>query len=538
MAQTWQFSDVSRQAGLNVEVVSGTAQKEFLVETMTGGVCVLDFDGDGHPDVYFANGTTREHWKKGSGPSGRLLRNLGNGTFLDVTERAGVSDSSWSMGCVAADYDGDARVDLYVTNFGPNLLYRNRGDGTFEEVAAKAGVADELWSTGAAFGDYDKDGDLDLYLANYVDFDFDKPAGDPRFCAFRGVSVACGPRGLPGAPDRLFRNRGDGTFEDVSRLAGIASADKLYGFQPLFSDFDMDGDLDIFVANDSRPNFLWQNRGDGTFENVALFAGMAYNQEGREQACMGADAADFDEDGDFDLYSTNFSDDYHVLYLNGGDMYFSDHTFKAKIAQVTFQYLGFGALFADFDNDGRVDIFAANGHIYPEVDAFNLGSSYKQPNQLFRNLGSNRFQEMSSELGPGLSLVKSSRGAALIDYDSDGDLDILVSNLDDRADLLRNDLSPQKAWLQVVLKGEGANTQAVGARVTVVAGSRRWLQEVRAGSSYLSDSQRMLHFGLGEIEKIDHLEVVWPSGARQVVENVPLRARVEIAPGSPLQRLR
>ncbi|HSR53267.1 MAG TPA: CRTAC1 family protein [Acidobacteriota bacterium] len=537
-AQPWQFGDATAQAGLEgVRVVSGTPEKEFLVETMTGGVCVLDYDGDGRPDLYFANGTTREHWNQGSGPSGMLLRNTG-GVFEDVTEKAGVRDSSWSMGCVAADYDGDGRVDLYVTNFGPNLLFRNRGDGTFEEVAKKAGVDDGLWSTGAAFADYDGDGDLDLYLANYVDFDFDKPAGDPRFCAFRGVSVACGPRGLPGAPDRLFRNRGNGTFEDVSSSAGIGSSDKLYGFQPVFSDFDMDGDLDVFVANDSRPNFLWKNNGDGTFSDEALFSGIAYNQEGREQACMGVDVADYDQDGDFDIYSTNFSDDYHVLYRNGGEFFFADATFKAKIAQNTFQYLGFGALFADFDNDGRMDIFAANGHIYPEVDKFNLGSTYKQSNQLFRGLGSNRFEELSSKLGAGLALVKSSRGAALLDYDSDGDLDLVVSNLDDRVDLLRNDLADQKAWLRVSLKGEGANTQAVGAKVTAVSGSQRWLQEVRAGSSYLSDSQRVLHFGLGDVDKVDHVEVVWPSGRKQIVKNVPLRARIVLAPDGSLRRLR
>ncbi|MEE8585255.1 MAG: CRTAC1 family protein [Acidobacteriota bacterium] len=524
--QKWQFTEVSRPAGIDFTVISGTTEKKFLVETMAAGNCVLDFDGDGWPDLYFANGTTRQHWNQGSGPSGRLYRNNRDGTVSDVTKRAGLQESAWGMGCVSADYDNDGDVDLYLTNFGPNLLYRNNGDGTFSEAGQAAGLADPLWSTGAAFGDYDRDGDLDLYLANYVRFDFEKPAGDPRFCAFRGVTVACGPRGLPAAPDRLFRNNGDGTFSDVSRASGIASADPLYGFQVLWTDIDLDGDPDIFVANDSKPNFLWLNNGDGTFEESALFQGLAYNQEGREQACMGADLADFDLDGDLDLYSTNFSDDYHILYRNTGKSFFQDATFKAKIAQITFQYLGFGTFFADLNNDGLPDLFAANGHIYPQVDRFNLGSDYKQKNQLFRNLGQGLFKDAGSGLGSGLAIAKSSRGASYLDFDRDGDLDIAVSNLDDPVDLLRNDLPTGSNWLQVTLRGRRSNRDGVGARVRLKVGSRSYLQEMRSGSSYLSDHQRMLHFGLGKAAEIDSLEVWWPSGKTQQLDPPPVNTRI------------
>ncbi len=517
--KAWRFADVSETAGVTARTVSGTAEKKFLIETMGGGICVLDYDQDGRPDLYFVNGLSRP----GGGPDDRsdyLYRNSGDGHFQEVAAQAGLAGLHWGMGCVAADFDEDGDTDLYVTNYGLNQLFRNRGDGSFEEVAAQAGVNLPGWSTGAAFGDYDRDGDLDLYVANYVEFDFENPGGDPRFCSYRGVTVACGPRGLPGAYDNLFRNEGDGRFTDVSEPAGIRAGGKLYGFQPVWTDFDLDGDLDVFVANDSTPNHLWQNNGDGTFTDVALLSGVAYNQEGRAQANMGVDIADVDGDGQLDIYSTNFSDDYNVLYRSSGGAYLQDITFRARLAQITFRFLGFGTLFADFDNDGRLDIFAANGHIYPEVEKHGLGSTYRQPNQLFRNLGNGEFEEVGSQLGPGMALVKSTRGAVLLDYDADGDLDLALSNMDERADLLRNELEPRPNHLQIRLRGRQSNRDGIGARVEVTTGGRRQLQELHAGSSFLGNSQPVLHFGLGTAEKIDTLTVTWPSGRVQTFTGV------------------
>ena len=513
-SQPWGFQSVTEQAGISFKAISGTLEKEFLVETMGGGICILDYDADGWPDLFLVNGTDRDHWNRGRGPTDRLYRNLRNGTFEDVTVPAGVQDSQWGMGCVAADYDGDGHTDLYVANFGDNVLYRNQGNGTFVDSTIASGTGDPGWSTGVAFGDYDGDGDLDLYLANYVDFDFENPGGDARFCSYRGVPVACGPRGLKPGHDRLFQNQGRGHFSDVTRAAGIVPQAHGYGFQPVWTDFDQDGDLDIFVANDSTPNFLWENRGDGTFIESALMTGLAYNQEGRPQANMGVAVGDYDGNGQLDIYSTNFSDDYHVLYQNLLGNYLQDSTFQAKIAQVTFPFLGFGTQMADFNNDGRPDLFAANGHIYPQVDQEGLGSSYRQRNQLFVNLGEGEFEEWGAQLGPGLALSKCSRGSAWLDYDRDGDLDLIVSNLDDTADLLRNDLAPS-GFLQLQLRGRGPNLEGIGARVRLQIGRQSQLQELHAGSSFLGNNQTMLHFGLGTATSVDRLEIVWPTGHRQ-----------------------
>ncbi len=515
----WSFADVSESAGIEARIVSGTPAKKFLVETMGGGLCVLDYDRDGRWDLYLVNGLT----KPGGGPSDRgdfLYRNLGGGEFEEKTREAGLDGLHWGMGCAAADYDNDGHTDLYVTNFGANQLFRNRGDGTFEDVTGVAGVGDPAWSTGAAFGDYDRDGDLDLYVANYVDFDFDNPGGDPRFCSYRGVTVACGPRGLPGAHDSLFRNDGNGRFTDVSAPAGIRAAAALYGFQPIWTDFDTDGDPDVFVANDSTPNFLWRNNGDGTFTDIALLSGAAYNQEGRAQANMGVDVGDVDGDGQLDFYSTNFSDDYNVLYRHTGDAYLQDVTFQARLAQVTFRFLGFGALIADFDLDGRPDIFAANGHIYPEVEKYGLGSTYRQANQLFHNLGKGEFEEIGARLGPGLARVESTRGAAALDFDGDGDLDLALTNLDERADLLRNDLAPARKSLRIRLRGHASNRDGIGARVSLKTGELNQLQELHAGSSFLGSGPPELHFGLGDRESADELRITWPSGEVQTFRGV------------------
>ena len=525
-SNVWQFTETSKTAGIDLVVIAGSPEKRQLVETMTGGVCVLDYDKDGWQDLFFVNGTTREFWGKRGGPTDRLFRNRGDGTFADVTEKAGVRDSGWGMGCVAADFDNDGDTDLYVTNFGSNYLYANDGDGTFTEIGRRAGVDDPRWSTGAAFGDYDRDGDLDLYVTNYVHFTFDGPAPDPQFCSYRGVTVACGPKGLPGAPDVLFRNNGDGTFTDVSQKAGIDDSKNLYGFQAVWTDFDLDGDQDIFVANDSTPNYLWQNNGNGTFTDVALVTAVAYNQDGHEQANMGVDLADYDQDGNLDIYSTNFSGEYNVLYRYLGQSLFQDVTLSTRLRETTVPLLGFGTLFADLDNDAWPDLFVANGHVYPEVDRFRLGSDYRQRNQVFSNLRDGTFREIGPSLGEGLAIVKSSRGAALLDWDRDGDLDIAVSNLDDPVDLLRNDLPAGPNYLQVDLRGHESNRDGVGARITIACANSRQMQELRAGSSYLSNSQRIIHFGLGKDSIVETVEIVWPSGRKQTLENIRANQKI------------
>ncbi len=523
----WQLTEVAKQAGVDFTLISGTAEKKFLVETMGGGICVLDFDGDDWPDLFFVNGTLREHWLKGTGPSDRLFRNKGDGSFEDATGPAGLQDSAWGMGCAAADYDNDGDTDLYVANFGSNALYRNDGNGKFTNIISSSGADDPSWSTGAAFGDYDADGDLDLYVANYIEFDFEKPAGDPRFCSYRGVTVACGPRGIAAARDSLYRNEGGGRFSDVSETSGIRKAESAYGFQPMWTDMDLDGDVDVFVANDSTPNFLWENQGDGTFQENALLLGLAYNQEGRAQANMGVDIIDYDLNGYLDLYSTNFSDDYHVLYKNSGRSFFQDVTFASRIAQVTFKFLGFGSVFVDMDNDGLPDIFAANGHIYPEVEKFGLGSDYKQANQLFHNLGNGEFAAVT-EAGSGLASIKSSRGISFLDWDRDGDLDLVVSNMDDEADLLRNDTEPRGNYIQIVLRGSKSNRDGAGARVILEANSSRQLQELHLGASFLGNNQKMLHFGLGSATRADRIVVHWPSGVQTELTSQPANRRLLI----------
>ena len=362
------FVDRAQTAGLIWKNISGTPEKKFLIDTLSGGTAIFDYDSDGWLDIYLVSGNTRENSMRKSGASNALFQNLGNGKFEDVTARAGVGDTGWGQGCVVADYNGDGHLDIYVTNFGPNVLYRNRGDGTFEEVGEEAGLAHPGWGTGAVFADFDKDEDLDLYLVNYVDFDFNNPKGagwlHERFCSYRGVSVACGPRGLKGEHDVYYRNNGDGTFQDVTAEVGLREKEPLYGFQAVASDLDDDGDLDIFVANDSTPNYLYLNRGDGIFEETALLNGVAYNEHGRAQACMGVDVTDFDNDRDFDLYVTNFSHDTNELYVNLGGGVFGDQTIEANLGEVTYLKLGFGTVFFDFDNDGWKDLFVANGHIY------------------------------------------------------------------------------------------------------------------------------------------------------------------------------
>ncbi len=525
------FEEVAVRAGIEFQHASGSPAKDYIVETIGSGVAWLDYDRDGWMDLYLVNGGRWDELQEGRRTvSNALFRNLGDGTFSNVTAKAGLGGRYWGMGAVAADYDNDGWTDLFVANYGPNSLFRNRGDGTFEDVSAKAGLDSPLWGASAAFGDYDRDGWLDLYVANYVAFDHRK--APPPNCQYRGIKVHCGPKGLQPAPDRLFHNNGDGTFSDVTSSAGVA-APPAYGLGVSWLDFDQDGDADIFVANDSMPNFLFENQGNGKFEEIGLISGFAYSQDGNAQAGMGIATGDYDRDGRLDLYLTHFSDDYNTLYRNFGEEMFRDVSYGAQLAFGSWQNLAWGTFFFDYDNDGWPDLFVANGHIYPQVDDYQIGTSFLQRNQLFRNLGGEKFSEVSGEMGPSFAQAWSSRGAAYADYDNDGDLDIAVNNLDQKASLLRNEGGNRAGhWFSLSLEGTKSNRSAVGTRVEVQTAAGRQVQELQAGSSYQSSNDPRLHFGLGPDGRVAELSVRWPSGASQTFSGLQGDRRYFLREGS------
>jgi hypothetical protein len=528
------LTDVAAEAGITLQNLSGGPRKDFLLEIAGNGAAWLDYDGDGWLDLLIANGSKIEHLDRGGDPMAALYRNNRNGTFTDVTESARLTRTGWGMGACAADFDNDGAPDFYLTAYGATVLYRNNGDGTFADVTARAGVADTRWSTGCAWGDYDRDGWLDLYVANYVALDVRKTPtrGVNSFCQYMGMDVLCGPRGLPGAPDALYRNNGDGTFTDVTEKAGIADPG-FYGFQVMFSDLDADGWPDIYVANDSTPNFFFRNNRDGTFTDIALEAGVALSEEGRAQAGMGLDIADYDRDGRFDIFVTNFSHDTNTLYRNTPDG-FHIATFAAGLGEASRAYLGWGAGFVDLDNDGWLDLLVANGHIYPEIDLFPLGSAYRQRLLLYRSTGAGRFQEIGAQMGEAIAAPRSGRGIAFADYDNDGDVDFLVVNMDARPSLFRNDGGNRQRRLSLRLRGTKSNRDAIGARVTVTAGGVSQTAEVRGGGSYLSTHDPRLHFGLGKAKKVDRIEVRWPSGLVQEFQGLAAEDWLLAEGGEPM----
>jgi enediyne biosynthesis protein E4 len=541
------FSDTSAASGLaTFRHVSGGPAKDYLIEAAGSGVAVWDYDNDGWLDVYFLNGSTLAGvGGREKTPPAALFHNNRDGTFTDVTASAGVDNGRWGQGVCAGDFDADGWPDLFVTNFGRSRLYRNQGSGRFLDVAPTAGVAVEGWSTGCAFGDYDGDGRLDLFVAGYVALDAERlppapphgrapsapppspqPAAETRgmgaayttgapYCEYRGQPVMCGPKGLKGAPDHLFHNSGDGTFSDVSGRAGVADAAGLYGFGVAFLDFDDDGRLDLFVANDSTPNYLYRNRGDGTFEDVSYASGAALDEAGHEQAHMGVAVGDYDNDGRDDLHVTNFADDYNVLYHNDGKGLFSDVSYPMGIARPSIPFLGWGNAFADYDNDGWLDLVVANGHVYPIADQFDWNTSYRQRMLLFRNL-KGRFVEVAGSAGAALSVPRTGRGLATGDLDNDGDVDVVVSNIDDTPTLLRNDGGNTAGhWLTVRLVGDPARKcprDAIGSVVSCTAGGIRRRGEVASGRSQISQSDLRVHFGLGAATRVDRLEVRWAGG--------------------------
>jgi hypothetical protein len=527
------FTDIAKNAGLTDAVVfGGVDTKKYILETTGTGVAIFDYDNDGWPDIFIVNGTSVGALPSNKAPTSHLYHNNHDGTFTDVTQKAGLTHTGWGQGVCVGDYDNDGWEDLYVTYYGKNVLYHNNGDGTFTDVAEKARVAGsgKSWGNGCAFIDYDRDGHLDLMVANYVDFDLaTAPAPGARStCIWKGAPVMCGPQGLPAAKNILYRNNGDGTFEDVTKRAHIDQADGHYSLSVSTLDYDDDGWPDIFVACDSTASILYHNNRDGTFTDVAITAGAAFNEDGRAQAGMGSTVADYNGDGKLDIFKTNFSDDTATLYRNNGNGTFDDVTYPAGLGLNT-KYLGWGAMFFDFDNDGWPDLLLVNGHVYPEVDSQHLGSTFQEPRILYHNNGNGTFTDISADAGPGITTVNSSRGLAVGDLRNDGLLSAVVSNMNASPSLLVNEVHSTNHWIAFHLVGASWATasekfrtsrDAIGARITMRAGSRLFVDEVRSGSSYDSNNDMRVHFGLGSASKLDSVEVRWPSGHLEKFDNL------------------
>jgi len=527
------FTDVTKQTGISFSHVSAP-DKKYIIESMSGGVALFDFDKDGLLDIYFVNAPTVSTATDPRVARSELWRNQGDGTFSDATEKAGVGYPGWGMGVVAADFDNDGWDDLYVTCYGPNRLYRNNGNGTFSDVTEKAGVGDSRWSTCAASNDYDEDGRLDLFVANYADVRLDAlpEFGKGRFCEFRGIPVQCGPRGLKGSGDSLYRNRGDGTFEDVSIRSGVSDPDGRFGMGAVWSDFDADGRSDLFVANDAGPNFLYKNNGNGTFIDVALQSGTAFSEDGKEQGSMGVAAADYDHSGGWSIFVTNFADEYNALYRHEKGFQFTDVSFASQTAKASIPYVGWGTHFLDYDNDGWLDLLVVNGHVYPQVERAGLPSQYAQRKLLYRNTQQGTFTETTSTAGSAMSEPAVSRGSAIGDLDNDGDLDVVINNLDGAPTVLRNDGGNRGNFLVVDLQGQKDNRGAIGAIVTVRASDLVQRAERRSGDSYLSHSDARLHFGLGTRTRVESVEVRWPDGTTQRFGERPANTFIKIVEGA------
>jgi hypothetical protein len=506
-----QFVDVARQAGLTVpNVWGGIAHKSRIIETKGSGIAFFDYDNDGWIDIYLTNGDRLDaHWAPGEAPISHLYKNNRDGTFTDVTAKSGLGRSGWQTGVCVGDYDNDGWDDLFCCFWGHNILYHNNGDGTFTDVTRKAGLYEDRirWGSGCTFLDYNRDGHLDLFVCRYIQLD---PASDLGLCQWKGIPIMCGPRGLPADSNALYRNNGDGTFTDVSEQTGILKPGPRYSITAVSYDFDNDGWPDIYIAVDSEPSILFRNNHDGTFTDVAVMAGCAYNDDGHEQAGMGLAVADYDCDGWFDIFKTNFVDDTCNLYHNNGDGTFTDVSLSSGVG-INNQYVAWGCGFIDYDNDGWVDLVQINGHVYPEVDQYNFGESFKNPRLVYRNLGNGHFRDVSAEMGPGIGERFSSRGAAFGDYQNNGCMDVLVLNLNDLPSLLRNDGGNKQNWIKLKLIGSKCNRTAIGARVRVITGKHIQMDEVHSGTSVMSQSDLRLHFGLGNLEKVDVIEVKWPT---------------------------
>jgi hypothetical protein len=511
-----QFIDVAEKAGLNISNVwGGVDKKRVIIETKGSGIAFFDYDNDGWLDIYLTNGNRLDaHWAAGKQPTTHLFKNNRDGTFTDVTEKSGLGRSGWQTGVCVGDYDNDGWDDLFCTFWGRNILFHNNGNGTFTDVTRKAGLYQEhgRWGTGCTFLDYDRDGHLDLFVCNFVKIDPDKPLtiDQASFCQWKGVPTMCGPRGLPGDTNILYHNNGDGTFTDVSEKAGILKPGPRYSITSVSYDFDNDGWPDIYVAVDSEPSILFKNNHDGTFTDVAVMAGCAYNDDGHEQAGMGLGVADYDCDGWLDIFKTNFADDTSNLYHNNGDGTFTDLSFDSGVG-INNSFVAWGCGFIDYDNDGWSDIVQVNGHVYPEIDHYNFGETFKNPRLVYKNLGNGHFKDVSATMGPGMTAKYSSRGAAFGDFDNDGGMDVLILNMNELPSLLKNVGGNKQNWIKIKLVGTKCNRTAIGARVRVAAGKHIQMDEVSSGTSVMSQNDLRLHFGLGTVDTVDLIEVKWPT---------------------------
>jgi hypothetical protein len=524
------FRDIRQEAGITFSH-HAAPEKKYIVESMSGGVALLDYDDDGRTDIYFVDSLTVETASDPRAARSALYRNLGQGKFADVTDKAGVGHPGWGMGVCTADVDGDGREDIYVTALGQNRLYRNNQDGTFTDIAEKAGLLAGGWSAGCGFADYDRDGDLDLFVSRYIKVDLKSlpEFGKGKTCQYRGVAVQCGPRGLPGEGDLLFRNEGNGTFAEVGEKAGVSDKAAHFGLGIAWFDQNDDGWPDLYVANDSTASFLYLNQKDGTFLESGFPMGVAVSQDGGEQGCMGVALGDYDRSGRFSLYITTFAEEYKPLYRNEGT-HFADVSFRSKTAASSLPYVGWGTAFFDYDNDGWQDIIAANGHVYPQIDKAQLGASagYRQRRLLYHNRGDGTFDEVATRYGPVLTEERVSRGLAVGDLDDDGRLDVVINDLDGTPQVLHNEWPTPGHWLLVRLRGKGKNTNAIGAVLTLKSGATTQKRLVQSGTSYISQDDMRQHFGLGALKQADSLEVRWPDGTVSTLANVPADRVLEI----------
>jgi hypothetical protein len=519
---TPKLRDITASTGIHFEHLSSPEQR-YIVESMSGGVVLFDYDGDGWLDIYFTNAPSVAMTLAGKKARGALYHNNHDGTFTDVTEKAGVGYPCWAMGGAVADVTNDGRPDLLISCFGGVVLYHNNGDGTFTDVTAKSGLGkDSGWATGVAFGDYDGDGFPDLFVPHYVDLDLkDLPQfGSAKTCEYHGVAVQCGPRGLKGSPDSLYHNNGDGTFTEVAAHAGVDDPKHYFGLGVVWTDFDSDGRIDLFVANDGEANYLYRNLGDGRFEEIGADAGVAFSEDGVEQANMGLAVGDYDHKGRMSIAVSHFSDEYMTLYRNDGGMNFTDVSHAAGIAHATQPYVGWGDAFVDLDNSGWLDLVLVNGHVYPQVEKTGLDIHYREPKLVFLNAHDGTFREASARVGEALTVPQVSRGLAVGDLFNRGALDIVVENLTGGPQILSSVPNPANHWVSIELEGAPRNRLALNARVRVTANGTTQLGEVRSGGSYLSQSDLRLHFGLGSAAAIETVEVLWPGGTPQIFHGV------------------